>query len=313
MRIRIIEQLHLLSVIVGRWMLPRNGLSRDQLSQLLLINIGNAADILELFEAFNEEAVRLNPLLKICILCLWQASLFQFCFNKTATIEPYTPLAKSASQSSNMYESTSVLRPTPVYSCRSSGPVSRKISSRESIAIAGLPERKLTTDHQHIFVQASDLGASLNNHSRSRVRLRDGSDDDDTEVKEGEEEETAAGAAATMDLQPDLTESKSGCCGSRLGQNDCMQEGHCGYACFGTELWAVFMSLMLQDVPFLGLRLALVLRFNVRSYSNVFFTCKNTLLILLQVFRSAVILQECHRKRSRAISHEVPLIMFTQD
>ncbi|EUB57383.1 Transmembrane protein 26 [Echinococcus granulosus] len=156
MRVRIMEQLLLLSVIVGRWLLPRFGISRDQLSQLLLINIGNAADILELFEAFNEEAVRTNTSLNICILCLWQASLLQFCFNKTATLE------------------------------------------------------------------------------YNRV---------------------------------------SGC--EQLW--------------FGTELWALFMSLILQDVPFLALRLTLVLHFNVRSYSNIFFTCKNSLLILLQVFRSVVI------------------------
>ncbi|VDN14168.1 unnamed protein product [Dibothriocephalus latus] len=306
MRIRIIEQLHLLSVIVGRWLLPRNGLSRDQLSQLLLINIGNAADILELFEAFNEEAVRLNPLLKICILCLWQASLFQFCFNKTATVEPNTPLAKSASQSSNMYESTAIIRPNPVYSCRGSAPVSRKISSRESIAIAVLPDRKLASSHQHIFAQAADLRRiSVNNNLRSRVQLQDSTDTNGSEMKDGD---------ATMDLHgPNSIESSCGCCGRRGGANDCMQEGHCGYICFGTELWAIFMSLMLQDVPFLGLRLALVLRFNVRSYSNVFFTCKNSLLILLQVFRSAVILQECHRKPSRSTNHEVPLILFSQD
>ncbi|KAA3682258.1 uncharacterized protein DEA37_0004905 [Paragonimus westermani] len=86
-RIRILEQLLLLSVIVGRWLMPREGLSRDQLSQLLLINIGTAADILELFEAFSEEEVRQNDLLRAVILCLWQASLLQFCFNKTAIRE----------------------------------------------------------------------------------------------------------------------------------------------------------------------------------------------------------------------------------
>ncbi|KAF8565563.1 hypothetical protein P879_10236 [Paragonimus westermani] len=67
--------------------MPREGLSRDQLSQLLLINIGTAADILELFEAFSEEEVRQNDLLRAVILCLWQASLLQFCFNKTAIRE----------------------------------------------------------------------------------------------------------------------------------------------------------------------------------------------------------------------------------
>lgn len=38
-------------------MLPKGALSHDQLSQLLLVYVGTAADIVEFYEAFNEEAV----------------------------------------------------------------------------------------------------------------------------------------------------------------------------------------------------------------------------------------------------------------
>lgn len=40
-------------LIVGRWLLPKGELTRDQLSQLLLVYIGMAADIIEIFEAFR--------------------------------------------------------------------------------------------------------------------------------------------------------------------------------------------------------------------------------------------------------------------
>lgn len=56
--LRIIEQVLLLMLILGRWMLPKGALSHDQLSQLLLVYVGTAADIVEFFEAFNEEEVR---------------------------------------------------------------------------------------------------------------------------------------------------------------------------------------------------------------------------------------------------------------
>ncbi|XP_018645838.1 hypothetical protein Smp_026670 [Schistosoma mansoni] len=170
-RIRILEQLLLLSVIVGRWLMPREGLTRDQLSQLLLINIGTAADILELFEAFNEQEVRRNDFLRTVILSLWQASLLQF-----------------LSQNDFMDNSNNVNCP-----------------------LIG--------------------GCLLLCHERP-----------------------------------------------------CL--------CCETELWAIGISLMLQDLPFLILRITLIVYYNVKSYSNVFFTCKNTLLILLQVFRSIVILSE---------------------
>lgn len=39
--ITLIEQFLMLILIVGRWMLPKGDLTRDQLSQLLLVYIGN--------------------------------------------------------------------------------------------------------------------------------------------------------------------------------------------------------------------------------------------------------------------------------
>jgi len=55
--VRMVEQLLLLVLILGRWMLPKGKLTHDQLSQLLLVYIGTAADIVEFFEAFTEEKV----------------------------------------------------------------------------------------------------------------------------------------------------------------------------------------------------------------------------------------------------------------
>ncbi len=47
----------MLFIILGRWMLPRGSITRDQLSMLLLEYVAIAADILELFEAFEDEQV----------------------------------------------------------------------------------------------------------------------------------------------------------------------------------------------------------------------------------------------------------------
>ena len=47
----------MLFIILGRWMLPRGSITRDQLSVLLLEYAAIAADILELFEAFDDEQV----------------------------------------------------------------------------------------------------------------------------------------------------------------------------------------------------------------------------------------------------------------
>lgn len=51
--ITLIEQFLMLILIIGRWMLPKGELSRDELSQLLLVYIGTAADIIEFFDSFK--------------------------------------------------------------------------------------------------------------------------------------------------------------------------------------------------------------------------------------------------------------------
>ena len=55
--IKTLEQMLLLLLIMGRWLLPKGKLTHDQLSQLLLVYIGTAADIVEFFDAFKEEVV----------------------------------------------------------------------------------------------------------------------------------------------------------------------------------------------------------------------------------------------------------------
>lgn len=51
--VTVIEQFLMLILIIGRWLLPKGDLTREQLSQLLLVYIGTAADIIEFFDSFK--------------------------------------------------------------------------------------------------------------------------------------------------------------------------------------------------------------------------------------------------------------------
>lgn len=181
-----IEQLLLLVLIVGRWLLPRAGISRDQLSQLLLVNIGMAADIIELFEAFREPLVKHNTFITVIILAIWQASLIQFSLAKTAT------------------RSRRAANPMPGFD--------------PTQAIGYVPTC--------LFCE--------------------------------------------------------------------------------TDLWAITISLLLQDIPFLILRMTLIFHYNIVSYSNIFFTFKNTLIIILQLFRFVVIVIEHSYRKSLVEAAESP-------
>ncbi|XP_046332042.2 transmembrane protein 26-like [Haliotis rufescens] len=166
---KILEQMMLLVLIIGRWLLPKGEITREQLSQLLLVYIGMAADIIELFEAFKEKEVRYNKILTMIILSMWTASLLQFTFVLTAT-------------------KSKRMRPVLFHSG----------SSASTISVGGK-------------------------------------------------------------------------------------------SCCPTEVLSMMISVMLQDGPFLVMRMLLIFRYGVLSYTNLFFTCKNTLVLVLQFYRLLVL------------------------
>ncbi|XP_038045833.1 transmembrane protein 26-like isoform X2 [Patiria miniata] len=171
-----LEQFLLALLIVGRWLLPKGALTRDQLSQLLLVYIGMAADILEFsLESLKEQVVICNLLLIIIILGMWSWSLLQFTLVLTSVSAPRTRAA----------------RVTGGRSCR--------------------------------------------------------------------------GAL--------------GCCSN--------------------EIWALCITILMQDGPFLGMRLYLLIYHNVINQMMLFFTIKNTMVIVLQFYRMAIV---CHGDTSSTVS-----------
>ncbi|CAK9300047.1 unnamed protein product [Gordionus sp. m RMFG-2023] len=102
-----LEHSLIILLILGRWLLPKGELSRDQLSQILLVYLGTAADIMELFETFKEDEVKSNRHICIIILSIWTWSFIQFTFvlttlkskkNKLGTIFFLSKLEKTKHQ-----------------------------------------------------------------------------------------------------------------------------------------------------------------------------------------------------------------------
>ncbi|XP_037953074.1 transmembrane protein 26 [Teleopsis dalmanni] len=171
----LIEQFLMLILIVGRWLLPKGDLTRDQLSQLLLVYIGTAADIIEFFDSYKDDSIAKIPLLVYLTLGIWSWSLLQF---------------------------TIVLSATRARRPRGSG-------SQQS--------------------------------------------DDPT-----------------------------GCC------DNC---------CCGIDVWGIVLNVILQDAPFLTFRLLIIFQYKIINYMNVFFTCKNSLVIILQLYRLYVVNAEFWKHR----------------
>ncbi|XP_044069294.1 transmembrane protein 26-like isoform X1 [Siniperca chuatsi] len=74
-----LHQILLILLIVGKWLLPvGGGVTRDELSQLLLIFVGTAADILEFTSETLSDVKENSPELVYIILAVWTWSMLQF-------------------------------------------------------------------------------------------------------------------------------------------------------------------------------------------------------------------------------------------
>ncbi|KAK7093206.1 transmembrane protein 26-like [Littorina saxatilis] len=187
--IKMLEQMLLLLLILGRWLLPKGKLTHDQLSQLLLVYIGTAADIVEFFDAFKEEVVKYEPILCMSILGIWSFSLIQFCLVLTASR-----------------------------------------ARRDQSGLVPIRRAKKTAG-----------------------------------------------------------------------------EGK-GAGCCSADVYGIIISIVLQDGPFLVLRLLLIFKYNVLSYTNMFFTSKNTIVIVLLLYRLVVVQiekrRECDEESETALLKE---------
>ncbi|KAL2078411.1 hypothetical protein ACEWY4_026096 [Coilia grayii] len=74
-----LHQILLILLIVGKWIMPMGvGFTRDQLSQLLLVFVGTAADILEFTSETLSDVTNQNPVLVYIILAVWTWTMLQF-------------------------------------------------------------------------------------------------------------------------------------------------------------------------------------------------------------------------------------------
>ncbi|KAI1706225.1 transmembrane protein 26 domain-containing protein [Ditylenchus destructor] len=78
--LQLLEQLLLVMLIVGRWLLPKGEISREQLSQILLAYLAISSDIVEFFDVFKERIVYQNETIQYIVLSAWTLSLLQFPF-----------------------------------------------------------------------------------------------------------------------------------------------------------------------------------------------------------------------------------------
>ncbi|CAF0902517.1 unnamed protein product [Rotaria sordida] len=167
-----IEVTFLMIIIIGRWLLPKGKMSRSALSQLLLVYLSLASDMIDLLSIFQEDKVIENIEMIYSTLAVFSWSTFQFSLSLLAS-------------RGRMF--------------------------------------RLETDHNSKNIQ-------LISQQQKRIKSK----------------------------YQNLANS---------------------------ELPSIFITTLMQDLPFVIIRLIAVIHFKVHSYTTIFFTCKNLIILFLQFYR----------------------------
>ncbi|XP_077106213.1 transmembrane protein 26-like [Ranitomeya variabilis] len=92
--VQVAEELTILVLITGRWLMPRGKMNRDQLAQLLLMYLAVGADILDILELMKEPSVKTNETITVVGLCLFSWAIMQFTLVLTQSLSFASPDAE---------------------------------------------------------------------------------------------------------------------------------------------------------------------------------------------------------------------------
>ena len=67
-----------------------------------------------------------------------------------------------------------------------------------------------------------------------------------------------------------------------------------------TEMWAIFVSVLMQDGPYAIVRLISIIGYGIVTYTNYFFTGKNVFVLILQIYRIVAIYKETQAQKLEA-------------
>ncbi|CAF1510758.1 unnamed protein product [Adineta steineri] len=291
-------------IILGRWILPKGNISHSALSQLLLVYLSLASDILDLLTLFNEKEIQISPSMVRSVLTVFSLCMLQFALNLTAT-RGRSFHAELGVPDIEIHQSAPSQRPVLLLSPK---PASRyrqilsKILSRSESSPATEPsahnqpvQTKLrattvslhppdivienmnaTTTQVEFQLKPKNLIDSLPNKDRRLVnsRLSVGS------LYSMQSFHCNSTRTKRMPRRMSVNESVKYFVQSRLSKF------------IGSEIWSILVTLALQDGPFFAIRLTAIIVYHVRSFLTYFFTFKNFLILIFQTYRIASICLE---------------------
>ena len=328
----------MLLLIIGRWLLPKAGsMTRDSLSQLLLINVAMCADISEFFDLMKLNEAKTSKPLTIAILVLWTWSLMQFPFNATAKLEteidsPSTDYNKVAPENQNNNNSN-IPYGTPQTKIGSVG--FSDVGQRQNIRRHSRDVRRLaghvvigeeemigvssltpSAHNQRVSLTSLEHVGSRNGVSRDHMRGRLSVDIDRSKGLQVKESCTIENVSETQgqqrNFQPtihrpsiDIRSLKDRPVHEYKTEIDNDEESPNGKPSrVRSDMFSIILSLFMQDGPFLTFRLFVIAHYRTIEYMILFLTVKNALVLVIQVYRLCILYCPCHDHHDNDFSPE---------
>ncbi|CAF3517581.1 unnamed protein product [Rotaria socialis] len=293
-------------IILGRWLLPKGNISHSALSQLLLVYLSLASDILDLLTLFSEQEIYLSSSMVHIILIVFSLCMFQFTLNLTATrgrsfyaefdntgIEihqsaPHSkPIPKSTLKKHKLLDksilpiiSSSTVRPLAATTMNLAPHMKSRASS---VCIITPPDTifdnaDITSDHE-MKVNQSATTIQVPEATIHEVDLLKNVSYPSMIHRQS--------VSSLNSLHLSLWNTSRSKYESRKSLADSMRTfvRKRSSKFLRSEIWSILVTLSLQDGPFFAVRLVAIIVYRVRSFLTYFFTFKNLLILVFQLYR----------------------------
>lgn len=257
------EQALVLILVIGRWLLPKGGISRDQLSQLLLIYIGTAADIMEFTEIIKEDDIRrTNPKMLQnshfvnAVILFWSVSLFQFPLTIYAMERTAQRLEKEKAELEEQL---------------------KKIKGEKDVR----RRRNQVAPSPALYTYKKNYSQDSKEQDEIRVRY--------IQTKFGLEIKPEMTSVTSIDEEEATVHISQGSCRRCWHKVTNALDNAATKMQDYTELVSLLIPMLMQDGPFLIIRLIVIAYYQVYHDTLYFLTVKNALVVMLQVYRIFVL------------------------
>jgi len=266
-------------IIVTRWFMPLGSMSREQLSTLLLTYIGNSADIIELFETFGQDKVAVDVSITFIVLSMYALACLQFALI-TVNYDSTGEKAADAEGDVEEGEFTGIYQEDGVNNA-----IDPSAKRQRKMTRAGINKVKPATRDRKL-----SLGNELRENGAKQTYIN--------EVKQKKQAadnlvQRGKGKKNVYDKLKKVHETEDADEVERMKRK----------AMHG-DVFQMLVTLLMQDAPFLGMRLYMSVKYQMYSQMHLLFLGKNAFVCIIIVYRLCILTCQRRDDDEEELNHE---------